>query len=257
MNKFSPFQAPVYSFFSKDFYKDLLLNGKGMGFVYLFLLLAVTWSLQTGKIVFDMQTFLQKPEYISFMDQLPSMKWQEGKLSSDRPSPFTIKDTDGKPLFYFDLSGKTTSLADAGGAKVLVKEDCMIAQKNSGVEEMIPWDKFPDFAFDKDQAKSGIAKLVPIIGGVIWGVGIFVWLGHLIAALIYGVFGLIMDKQKLGYPSMVRLASFAMTPSILLSMVQVLIGFAIPAFVLVSIIMTLGFMYFGNQSVKDGAAGSV
>ena len=252
MKEFAAYQAPVFSFFSKPFYSDLLKNGKGMGFIYLFLLLALTWTMLTVKIYFGMSSAFQTAEFNSVISQVPAMTWKGGKLSIDQPSPFLLKDEKGNPIAYFDMTGETKSLDKAQGAKLLITDEFMLAEKSGGVEESIPWSKFvTDFAFNREDLKSGLAKLVPIISGIVWGVGIFVWTGHIIMALLYGLAGLIMDKQKLGYVSMVRLGAFAMTPSIILSTLQGLIGFTIPAYGIISIVMTIGFMYFGYMSLSS------
>ncbi|MBX9686776.1 MAG: DUF1189 domain-containing protein [Candidatus Obscuribacterales bacterium] len=250
MKDFSPFQAPVLSFYSKPFYLDLAKNGKGMGFGYLFLLLLICWTLQSGKLFIDMQNGMSNPEVSLFVSQIPAIKLHEGKLSLDRPTPYMMKSKDGSPMILFDTSGASKDLKSAGGARMLVTQDFLIYEKSGGVEEVLPFEKFKDdFSFDQTIAKQWSSMLAPACAAFIWACGIFVYLGHLIAALLYGLAGLVMDKAKLGYPSMVRLASFAMTPAIMLSVLQALVGFQIPAFPMIAVAMTMAYLWIANSTL--------
>ncbi len=252
MKEFAPFKAPVYTFFSAPFYRDLLKNGKGIGIIYLLVLIAICWSIQTVKMFALLQAGVSGPEVSQFVSQIPEMKWKKGKLSIDKPSPYIILDDKKEPGIVFDINGKIKTLADAKGARVLVTEDYLVAQKSSGVEESIPWSKIDDYAVTRAMVESWREKVVPICTAVIWSAGIFVLLFHVVLALIYGLIGLIFDKRKLGFTAMMRLAAFAMTPSIIISVVQNLTGFSMPVYPLISVVMVIGFMYFGYQAFDKG-----
>ncbi len=251
MKDFSPAQAPVMTFFSTPFYRDLLRNGKGLGFIYLFLLLFVCWSMQSVKLYLMVQSGMNSKEVTTLVSQLPSMDCKNGKLSIDKDSPYAMT-IEGKSIVVFDTSGKLTD-PDQAGVPVLVTENGFVAKKESGDTQTVPWTQLKsDFSFNQADLKSLLGNVAPWLTGIAFVFGFFVWVGHLIMALLYGLFGLIMDEKKLGYTSMVRLASFAMTPAILISVLQNMIGFALPVYWLISIPMTLGFMYFGSRSViKD------
>lgn len=255
MKDFSPFQAPVMTFFSAPFYKDLLRNGRGLGFAYLFLLLTLCWTMETVKVFVTLQSAMANKEVTELVNQVPAITLKNDKMSIDKPSPYVIKDiSTGTPIILFDMSGKTMDLAHANGAKILVTQDFAIMEKSSGMEETLPWSKFKaDFNFEKSMLNDILAKVPSVCTGIFWICGFVVWIGHLLLALMYGVAGLIMDSKKLGYAAMVRLAAFAMTPSILISTLLFLTGLdsKISFFGMVSVLITLGFMYFGNQSLKD------
>ncbi len=257
MKEFAAYKAPFYTFFSAPFYRDLLKNGKGLGILYLLILSAIFWSLQTAKIFAVMQMGINGPEVSEMVAQVPEMKWKQGKLSIDKPSPYIILDDKKQPGIIFDINGKMKTLADAKGAKVLVTEDFLVAKKSSGVEESIPWAKIEDFAVTRAMVEDWRSKVVPIGTTIIWTMGIFVWFGHVVMALIYGLIGLIFDKRKVGFQAMMRLAAFAMTPSIIISVLQQLTGFEIPLYPLISIIMQIGFMYFAYQAFEKGEEAQV
>lgn len=199
-----------------------------------------------------MQNMTKDPDLNSFITQLPELKVENGKMSMDKPSPYKITDKKGRTMIFFDMSGETKTLEDADGAKVLVTENSFLAEKSNGVEQSMPWSKIgSDFAVNQDMIKGWVQQAPIYITGIVWAAGIIVFIGHLLLALIFGLVGLIFDSQKLGYMAMVRLACFAMTPAIMLSMFQTLSGLQIPMFNFISLAMTLGFIYFGNSSVKE------
>lgn len=253
MKEFSPLQAPFFTFFSKPFYRDLLLNGKGIGFVYLFLLLLFCWTLQTIKVFTLVQTGVNDKIVAEFVNQVPAMNVQNGKLSIDKPSPYLLgKDPDtGKPLIVFDTTGKITDLSQTDGAPILLTQDSFMVKEKDGSQKSVPWSQMKtDFSVSSTSINEILGKLPLWVAAGAWAVGIFVWVAHILQALLFGAFAMLMDSRKLGYQSMVRLASFAMTPSIVLSLIQFLVGKDVPAFGLISLAITMGYIYFGNQSAR-------
>ena len=251
MKDFSPAQGPIYTFFSAAFYRDLLLNGKGMGFCYLFILLLVCWSLQSVKTFTMLQGYLAGKDVGAIVEQIPNhMEWKSGKFSMDCPSPHIIT-LQGAPLIFMDTSGKTTSLEQAGGAPLLITDEAMIMAGKAGVESK-SWSEMVthDTSLDRSGIKSGLALIVPYGTGIYAACGLFVWLTHLIQALLYGVVGLVMDQKKLGYVSQVRLASFAMTPVIIVSTLLWLLQVPGQLMILLSLPVVCGFMYMGNNAVS-------
>lgn len=243
------------TFFSGPFYRDLARNGKGLGFVYMLLLLFVCWAIISVRIFFLLQGSISGKESEFYVDQLPTMTLAGGKLSIDKASPCFIKDKDGKVIAAFDTSGKTTTLDAAGGAKILVTEDSFITEKESGAQETVPLKSFQtDFKFGPTDIKGFIDKIPLYLSVFVWLWGFFVWLGHLISALLYGVVGLIMDKSKLGYATAVRVGSFAMTPVILISTIKDIAVLNVPFWPLICMVITLAYMYFAYTAINQEQA---
>lgn len=223
-----------------------------MGFVYLLLILLFCWTLESVKVFTMAQTAANDKTLAQFVNQIPEMNLQNGKLSIDKQSPYTLNDPQsGKPIAMFDTSGQTTDLAHANGATFLLTQDNLIVAERDGSEKTMPWSQMKtDFNVNSAKINDFISKL-PLFSGIIfWAFGLFVWIAHILQALLFGAFALLMDSRKLGYKNMVRLAAFAMTPAIVLSLLQFLIGKDIPGFGLLSLAITMGYIYFGTQAVK-------
>lgn len=260
MKEHTAAQAPVMAFYSRPFYRDLAFNGKGVGFLYLFLLLLVCWSCLCARNFWEIQTGVHSKETTALVDQLPNMHYSQEKMSIDKPTPYaiTIKNT---PQVYFDMTGKMKSLSDAAPADILITDTFMIVRKDpkGGTEETIPWKavadafKVSEFKFGPGMVKEFLYKLPLFFGVVSWVLGIFVWIGHMIVALFLGVFGLIMDRKKLGYLTAVRMGSFAMTPSVILSTLKDLVPLHIDGWIwsLIALVMSIGFLYLGYSAVNE------
>ncbi|HEY9713100.1 MAG TPA: DUF1189 family protein, partial [Chroococcales cyanobacterium] len=103
MKKYPAWQAPVLCWFAADFYKDVAVNWRGVAFGYLFLLALVCWSLMGARwYAFFSSAFSAARPVI---EQFPTMKFKDGELSIDKPSPTKIKTADGSQVVVvFDTS---------------------------------------------------------------------------------------------------------------------------------------------------------
>jgi hypothetical protein len=253
MKEFSAYMAPVMTFYSRPFYKDLALNGKGLGFLYLFLLLLICWTPVCTKLYYSMESGCHNQEAVAFINQIPEMTWTGSKLSIDKSCPYFVS-VDGKPLIAYDTTGKMKALSDANPAQILLTEENFVARKEQGTEETVPYKQFvTDFKVGPTAIKDFLSKLPLWLSVAAWCCGVFVWVGHLIVALLLGAIGLLMDKRKLGYGTAVRLAAFAMTPAIILSTVIALTKLTIPGWNLLSLVVSAGFLYLAYSSVNQEA----
>ncbi len=259
MNETSVFAAPVLAFFSRPFYKHIALKGKGLGFGYLFLLVLASWTLNSAHIYLAADAFCKSDGCTTFINQIPQMTWKDSKLSIDKPMPYAITltgqpiSTRNPPLAYFDTTGKMKTLADADPAPMLLTEDGFSARKDTG-DQHANWKELVQNAkFGPDDARTILKNVPGAVAGLMWALGIFVFLTHLIQACIYGAFGMLMDRNKLGYGTAVRLAAFAMTPAIVLSTIKDLTFLPINYIIvsLVSMVLTMGYLYFAFTSVPS------
>lgn len=251
MTEYSMVQAPILSFYSKPFYRNVLKNGKGTGFLYLFLLLVCLWTLQTVRTYIQVETGLSDPDLKEFKDQLPDFDMKGGKLSINKPSPWKFIDKDGRTICVIDTSGQLKTLEQAQ-TRLLITEEYAVAEKSNGVEQKIPFKGFEqDFSVKRADIDKALSQLPMWIAAIMWLCGIFVWLGHIIQAAIYGCVGLFFDKTKLGYGACVRLASFAMTPAMIVSCLMALSGFTFSGFGALCLVATIVYIILGFKTLKD------
>lgn len=251
MKQFSVLQAPVLAFFSRDFYRDVAKNWKGAGFGALFLMLLVFWTAISIRTFFTISQQLESAEVNLLIEKLPTMDIKDGQLAIDKPSPYTIylPGSETEPLITFDTSGKLKTLEDTNGAKALATAKELLVKKEDETQAF-PWKSLGNsFHATPSDVKSAMKTFGVFLFGASWVCGIFIFVGHILAALIYGLIGLIMDRNKLGYGTCLRVATLAMTPAVVLSSLWSILGIQIPAWTLITIPLSLGYLYFGLASL--------
>lgn len=258
MKQFSVLQAPVMAFFSKDFYKDVAKRWKGSGFGALFLLLLILWTATCIKGYFVISQGLENKSVNQLIDQLPTMDLNSGKLSIDKPCPYTVsipaqEGTQSIPLITFDTTGTIKSVDEANGSKALITADEFIVKKDDEVQTL-PWSSIgSNFHASPKDIKEILKTFGLVFLGVFWLCGLFIFIGHMILALIYGLIGMVMDRNKLGYGTCLRMATLSMTPVMILSTALSISGLQIPFWPWLTIPICLGYLYFALSCVDNEA----
>lgn len=249
--KYTIFQAPIYSWFKKDFYRSIGLKSHGTGFLYLAVLFAICWTAIILSVYIHLSIGAQKPEVTEFIAKLPNMTFKDGKMSMDKPSPYTI--VAGEKKIIFDTGEKVNSIDDVEDAGALLTEDAIMFENQ---KEPLEWKKFvTDYNLNQEQMKSGLQSLCGYLSlfGLVLGLPVF--FGHLFLSMFYAAIGLfVLDKQKLGFETALRMAICAMTPGILLSSVLSVLWINIPFQGLVTVPLTLGLLFFGYSALSGSGS---
>ncbi|TKJ38924.1 MAG: hypothetical protein CEE38_04300 [Planctomycetes bacterium B3_Pla] len=77
---YSIFHIPVFSFFSKELYRDVGMHWKGVNFLYLLLLLAICLLPTTIKMYIGFANFANN-EAPAIIEQIPEITINNGKVS--------------------------------------------------------------------------------------------------------------------------------------------------------------------------------
>ena len=244
--QYSIFQAPMYSFFNKDFYRSVGLKSSGTGFLYLFVLFIGCWSAIIISMYIHLIMLADNTEVVAFVDKLPNMTFKDGKMSMDKDSPYVVEIGDKKIIF--DTSGKVKSMNDLEEGSALLTSDAIMFDTQ---KEPMQFEKFvKDYQLDHNQVKAGLKNICGYISLLGLALGLPVFFGHLFLALTYGVVGLVMDRRKLGFEAALRMAICAMTPGILISSLLSVCWINIPLLGLVTVPVTLGYLFFGYSSMN-------
>jgi hypothetical protein len=243
------------SFFSRDLYRDVRTNWKGTGFLYLLLLLSITWLPVMAKLHGVMSEGI-KQEAPKYIVQVPKITILHGEVSIDRPVPYTISDPDSStPLLVIDTSGSVTSFEQTTALALLTKNKFMYRESNGTETRIYDLSKIEDFSLDRDRVNGWVQAFGKYFSVVAYPVALaasFVY--RILQMLLYAAIGMLfvkMLKAPLDYPTVLRLASVSITPVILLSTLQMLTGLHIPAYWLVCFVIAMGYLFF---AVKSNAA---
>jgi hypothetical protein len=255
MKKYSIFHIPVLSFFSKELYRDVGLNWKGVNFLYLFLLLAVCLTPATIKMYMVFSNFVDN-EAPAFIEQVPEITINDGKVSINEPQPYYIKDPEsGDILAIIDTTGQITSL-EGTDALCLLTSDKLITKKSKFENRTYDLSKVKKFVVNSERITGWLNILRKFLIVFVYPFALFSsYVFRIAQALICAAIGLLFAswcKVTLSYPTLIRLAVVAMTPSLLVKTIFGIAGLHLPCITsLIFLLMTLAYLYFAVQAISE------
>jgi hypothetical protein len=252
MNTISGWQALYMSFYSGDLYRHVAKNWSGVGYLYLACLIAGSWLIMSIAAQVIINTALNK--YIEpYIEKCPKIMIKGGKLSIDKPLPYVIDISDNSCI-DFDTSddAKLPKGKDIG---VIISPTSVRQILGDGTDKsMITFDQLQGNNMEFDQS-----TLHAIINGIkTWtGVVLFVICTPLmiifciLQTLIYALIGLIISNVMnlgLSFGQIVRIASVALTPCLVLETLIRCTGHQIPLWGLIAMVIAIGYVIFGVRA---------
>lgn len=251
MKRYSLYHVPILSFFSGSLYRDVALHWKGIGFLYLLLLLAICWIPVMVKFQFMVANFVEN-EAPKVVTQVPTLTIVDGKASIKEPQPYRITDPDtGNPLVVIDTTGEIVSLSDTV-AIALVTETQVEFRKSNVETRTVRFDEIKNFTLDQATINVWLNKMKAIAVPVVYPsavLGAFVY--RIVQMLIYALVGMLfatLCDSKRSYASLLRLASVAVTPCILVSTILWLANVDVPIAGLWYLLGALAYLFFGVKA---------
>ncbi len=256
MREYSFFHAFFMPFVSKSFYRDVGLRRRGVGFLFLAVLLLICWVITGVKLQIGFSRFLDN-EGAAAMAKMPDIRIEDGVLSADVEQPHLITtEEDGReiPFIMIDTTGEISSLEETD-AMLLVTATDMHNRKQGRVQS------FRNLTLDLTQENVrrwvGIARIwaVPVLTTVAF-FGSFAY--RIIVALIYSLLALLISnsmRTRLTYAGCLRIAVMAMVPVIIVDTVHDLFGAPIPGILwwLICVGAACGLVAMGVSACKDAA----
>jgi len=249
MKKFSIIHIPVLSFFSKDFYREVGLQWKGICFGYLLLLLAICWIPMMVRIHMGFAGFV-KNDAPPVVDQVPEITITDGQVSIKEPQPYFIRVPDNNDvILVIDTTGTIESPADAN-AFFLLTNNSMIIRKSDFETQTFDLSQVKSFTIDSTDITRWMHIAEKFLVIILYPLALLSSYAYrIIQALIYAAIGLLFAstcKVSLSYGALLRLAVVAMTPCIIIKTVFALAGVQLPCIVLLLyFVITLAYLYFG------------
>ena len=216
--KFSYLTAMLCSAFSKELWVDVARNWRGIGLLYMILLLVITWVPVLIKAQVGFSRFVQKDSQ-KLIGQLPKIMIQNGVVSIDKPEPYEITEPDsGRVIAIIDTTGKVTQPPSPMG--ILVTRTSVIQREANGNLKTTDLSQIQSFSVDQARVNGwlDIARTW-FFPGALAAVIIFGTAWRLILMLIGGAIGLMFAsafKAPVQFAGSMRLAAIAMTPGMLL-----------------------------------------
>lgn len=252
MKKYSIMQPLYLSFYSRDLYQDVRTNWKGTGFLYLFLLLAITWVPVMYKVHVGISEGI-KQEAPKYIEQVPKITITRGEVSIDQPVPYSISDPDTRaPLMVIDTSGTITSLDQTTALALLTKNKFMYQERRRAETRIYDLSKIDSFTLDRDVVNKWVQAFRKLFATLAYpfalaGSCVF----RILQILLYAGIGMLfvnLLKARLDYLTVLRLASVSITPVIILSTLLTLSGVRVPFLWLICFVIAMGYLFFAVKS---------
>ena len=217
------FKSLYLSFYSRDFYRSVLSERRGVGFCHLaalLLLCTLFIPLRLPSAIDDLVEGVLPP----LIEQFPPIEIADGRLTLGVDSPYFIDDPNtGEHLIAFDTSSSLNSLEEAA-SHILVVGDSIVFEA-FGEEQSLPLSRIGSIELDRE----GVREWAELFRGwakysltlKIWVVFyLFSFVSAFVFILLYSLFALLyaaIRDLKRSYSQFLRLSVFACTPMILLS----------------------------------------
>lgn len=257
MKRYSIIFAPVGAFFSKPLYRAACRQWKGTGFGYLFLLLALCAIPFLARTQAGVTRFVEV-EAPRMTARIPVVTIENGRLSLEKPQPYTIPDPDtGEPLVVIDTTGEIASLEQTP-ARALITETHALIRKSAVETRIFSFQGVESFTLDQDRVLGWLERIRKYLAPALYPfVVLFTFIGRAIQALVYAAIGLVfasLYKSRRTYGELLRLSVVAMTPGILIRTLQSATQTQIPYAGLWFFLCTLAYLAFGVKAASPDDA---
>lgn len=221
-----PFVAGYLLWFMPALWRDAGRRWRGFGFLYILLLLALTWAAEFAKLYPQLNEFV-RDEVPVIVEKLPTIDIKDGVVSTDVEEPYVVSDPEtGQVIFVIDTTGATTE-PPPDPPSILLRRSKLIVRDENKVQTF-DLSQVQSFHLDKQRvqgwAESAREKFWPVGYPVAVGVSLA---GRLLQMLIYSLIGLAVAssvRPPLTFGAVMRLSALAITPVILLDTVFFLTG---------------------------------
>jgi hypothetical protein len=254
MKQFSILSPLWMSFYSKELYREIARSRRGIGLLYLFLLvtlcslaIAIQFHLGIKKMV--------SQEFPPIVAQIPSLTIKDGKVATEEARPYRIEDPKNNELIAIIDTTQSEPPTDLGEARIFVTQTEVIVQKSAREKRSFELADIKDFVLTQEKINYWLNALAT------WGalvafpfvlIGLFLY--RFIQALLFSVVVLIAAKilkVTLAYSAILRLTMIALTPALMINLIFNLLSVEIPFPKLTFIVMVTAYIFFIVNSVKE------
>jgi len=255
-------QAFYMSFYSSDLYRDIGRNWRGIGWLYLFLLVALVCVPGIIKIHIGFSGWLER-DAAKVVNQIPPITIRNGEVSTNVETPYVIpmpKDADTKAdeprnLAVIDLTGKHKSLEEADAAVFVTKKTLSVRKSRTEVRSY-DLSQVEQFSLDSNRVKGWLETAKYLMAPVFYVfLVVFVFIYRAVQGLIYAAIGLIFVnslKVRLEYQVLIRLAAIAVTPVVVVNELADGFGVRVPYWPLICFVTAMGYLFFAVRANATG-----
>jgi hypothetical protein len=264
LRRFGRWSALWASFYSRDLYRDVVARWKGIGLLYLMLLLAICWIPSAARWVVGLQEYAAT-EAPPIVKQFPTITIEKGVMRATPPGRHVIQlerdpSRASQPLLIIDDSIDSVPSDRSLEGFILTRREFAALQPSRSDRRAWVLGPGTNINVTPDDVAAfldSMAIWLPPIGYVFAVAGALAF--RLAQALLYGAVAMAFASRhrlKLNYDSAVRLAAVAVTPVVI---IRTLIWFGPwePAWYLrwpAAALITLAYIAFGIRAAAAAPA---
>lgn len=254
MREYSFFSAFLFSFFSRASYMDAGTRWKGTGAAYLLLLCVLTAIPPMMRAHLGIAELVDN-QLMSLAARVPEIRIEDGVVSVAVEQPYVITEHgEAKPLVVIDTTGTIESLDDTEAIGLLTLNKFMI-RKTDVETQVYDLRNVREYVIDRQRVEGWLRFGRSYLALVAYPFAVLgVFLLRLALVLLYSAAGLLFAAWRrvtLSFKSLMRLASLALTPAAIIGMIAMTSGVVIPGWGIISLAMSLGYLFFGVQAVTS------
>lgn len=254
MSKYGYLQGIVMSFYSRDFYRDVVQNWSAGVFLYLLLILAFclvspTIHIQKG-INVGYNAFSEK-----IFPQIPVMTFKSGELTTPDNRPYEIVDSNKNVIVLIDTSGKHQDFSNTE-ASVLLTKHAILFHEKSGDTKTYHYSK-GSLQIDPTAIQQVIGKVIDWTWVILFPILLLLFfIYRVLISVLYAVLGKILAlllSVQLTFPEVYKIVIFATTPTIILGTLFNEFQVSFHGMWLFYFVLSMGYILFGivaNKSTK-------
>ena len=256
MRQFQVYHPLWMAFYSRPLYREVGLYWTGLALLYLCLLLSLAWLPPLVKAHVGLRRWVQS-DAERVLSQFPRVAIHNGDVRVDPPGRHLIKDPDtGKPFIIIDTEATVEELAELSKESILLTRSKLVFQRAQGRETRIyDLGNVQNLAFTQDDLRRwlgiGANMLAPFLFPFLLA-GSFLY--RLVQVLIYALIGMLFARSAgvaLKYDTLVRLSVMAITPAVILDVLQEFSSVKVPLWWLVCFLVAMGYLHFGIKACKN------
>ena len=253
-SQFSYLQALLSSFFSAALYRDVARRWRGAAFFYLFLLLAILWTLPTYRVSQSLHGE-GDAQAKRIIDQVPHISIEDGELSANVDQPYEFKDpSTGETVMIIDTTGKTQELP-ADGAKVLVGRRQITFRKSEFETRTFDYGALSGMDITKDALHEWWGVFMQYAMPLYYGGALLSSFSYrTFQAFVYALFAMFFAgamRVPLSFLPAVRLSVVSLTPVLIVGSLLTFLGITLPFGTLISFIVEMGYLFFAVRTLKQ------
>lgn len=276
-NKLKPIDAPVYgywsalyrSFYSRRLYVDVGKRWKGLGIVYLLLVIAVLAIPLSVRMGLEFNKTYNE-QLIEPLTQIPVFQIQNGDVQFDHPMPYLIKNDKNQVIIIIDSTGKINNFTpEYPDLKILITKTTLyfkiptpsLFSMQEGMGQAVPlaqsFGKEMNVVFDGKRIASedGVSSIkyftylliYPIVIAILYSIFLTMLL---VIAFLGQVFSRIFFSFEISFLKSSRLLMVASTPMLLVLIIDLAVDWFFAGFGIILIALLTAYYSFALYSLR-------